>query len=77
MVDKFWVATAAHCVDPRFPGSPGPTPKIVIGAHDVFDREGQQNVEVMRRRGQEPSYMNQPHLPCPKASIVVSTSIGC
>lgn len=48
VVDEFWVATAAHCVDPRFPGSPGPTPKVVIGAHDVFDREGEQDVQVVQ-----------------------------
>ncbi|CAD7704392.1 unnamed protein product [Ostreobium quekettii] len=43
LIDKRWVLTAAHCVDPNSRSSLGPTPVVVIGSCNLGDRD---NVEV-------------------------------
>ena len=37
LIHKSWVLTAAHCVDPTAPGSPGLVPIVYCGIHDVED----------------------------------------
>lgn len=47
LVDKHWVLTAAHCVDPNIPGSIGATPVLVIGGCGLDDTKNENGkVEV-------------------------------
>lgn len=44
IVDKRWVATAAHCVDPDFKNSIGTQPLIFCGSVDIYNVD-EENVD--------------------------------